>query len=250
MNNLYESTIISYAFIMNRLNWIFAVSSFSVILITIERFSFTTKILLQPYNFLRLHEFIQMTFLILLTVIIPFFLLREITSNFKTINSKKSFLLVLLFIIGIYFYATGNGVHEVSSFFFNTYCDTQEIVSVLCQGLFVNDYYTGNIMYFLGSSFMIVTLLLLEKGRPNKNFQKKDLVPLIINSLIYAFAIFAYAAFDRVLVGLIYSIFIAIFASIMFVSVKRNYLQYPVITYTALTYVLASITAAVVRVYY
>ena len=103
---------------MNRLNWLFTLSSLSVILVTVERFSFTTKILLQPYNFLRLHELVQMTILILFTTVIPFLIFREVTNNFQTLKSNISLVYGLMFIIGIYFYATGNGLHEVSSFNF------------------------------------------------------------------------------------------------------------------------------------
>jgi len=232
---------------MNRLNWLFTLSSLSVILITIERFSFTTKILLEPYNFLRLHELVQMSILILLTVIIPFLILREVTDNFKGLKNKKGFLLFLAFIVGIYFYATGNGVHEVSSFNFNNFCDVKKFSGNLCGGFFFNDYYTGNILYFIGAALMVVSLMLLEKINPNRKYHKKDLLATIINSVIYAFAIFAYAGFDRVLVGLIYSVIITIVASFLFIQIRKNYLNYPVIFYTTLTYFLGTIAALIIR---
>src|SRR5579872_1187583 len=104
---------------MKRLHILLTLSSINVILVSIERFSPTTTILLQPDNFLRLHEMIQMTLLILFTVIIPAFVLRELTVNFKLLQSKKGAALGLLFTVGIYFYATGNGLHEVASFLLN-----------------------------------------------------------------------------------------------------------------------------------
>lgn len=232
---------------MNRLNWLFTLSSLSVILVTIERFSFTTKILLSPFNFLRLHELIQMSFLILLTVIIPFFILKEVTKDFQNLKNKKNFSLLLIFIIGIYFYATGNGIHEISSFNFNNFCDTKNFSGDQCGGFFFNDYYTGNIFYFLGATLMIGSLMLLEKINPNKSYKKKDLLVTIINAVIYAFAIFAYAAFDAVLVGLVYSIIITFFAGVLFLKVKKKYLEYPVIFYTLVTYSLGTLFALIVR---
>lgn len=232
---------------MNKLNLLFILSSISVLLVTIERFSFTTHILLQPYSFLRLHELVQMVFIILLTVLIPFFLLREVSGNFESFKVKKGLLLGILFIIGIYFYATGNGVHEVSSFTFNNYCDTKNVSGNLCGGLFFNDYYTGNIIYFFGAGFMVISLLLLEKSRPNKMYKKKDLVLTLINAGIYAFAIFAYAAFDRVLVGLIYSVIMMVIADVLFLQIRKKYLEYPVITYTAVTYTIGTLAAILIK---
>lgn len=232
---------------MNRLNWLFTLSSLSVILVTIERFSFTTKILLQPFNFLRLHELVQMTVLILLTAIIPFLILKEVTHNFESIKIKKGFFLFLLFIIGIYFYATGNGVHEMSSFNFNNFCDVKNFSGNLCGGFFFNDYYTGNILYFIGAALMVGSLMLFEKINPSKNYKKKDLLITIINSVIYAFAIFAYAAFDVVSVGIIYSVIIMLFAGILFLKVRKKYLEYPFIFYTAMTYSVGTIAALIFR---
>ena len=65
--------------------------------------------------------------------------------------------------------------------------------------------------------------------------------------LIYAFAIFAYAAFDKVLVGLIYSLIISIISINLFLQIKNKYLEYPVITYTTLTYTIGTLAALVVR---
>jgi hypothetical protein len=231
---------------VNRLNWIFTLSSISVLLVTVERFSFTGKILLQPFNFLRLHELIQITFLILLTVVIPVLLLKEVTQNFKNFN-RNGFLLLLTFITGIYFYATGNGVHELASFMFNHYCDVKKFTGNLCSGLFFNDYYTGNIYYFIGGFTIVASLLLFELKRPNQAYSKKDLPMTVINAVVYAFAIFAYAAFDVVLVGLAYSLITTIFALSLFAKIRKRYLNYPLITYTTLTYVLGTVAALLVR---
>lgn len=235
--------------LMNKLNRLFTYSSLSVLLVTIERFSFTTKVLLQPYSFLRLHELFQMTVIILLTVLIPFLILKEVSSNFSTLKTKAGLLLTLTFLIGVYYYSTGNGIHEISSFNFNNFCDTKNFSGDLCGGFFINNYYTGNIFYFIGGILMVLPLMIMEKLNPNKKFHKKDFPLLLINSLVYAFAIFAYAAFDRVLIGLIYSLVISIIALFLFYKIRKKYLEYPVTTYTALTYTIGTVAALIVRLF-
>lgn len=232
---------------MHRLNLLFTLSSLNVLLVTIERFSFTTKILLQPYGFLRLHEVFQIVVLILFTVVIPFFLLREVSGNFDLLKTKKGAILALIFVIGIYFYATGNGVHELGSFLFNQYCDTKNIIGNMCGGMFFNDYYFGNILYFIGAILMNTTLLFFEKEKPNKSFAKKDMWPLIINSIVYSFAIFAYAGFDRVLVGLVYSVVMTAIIVKFFILNKNKYLQKPVTTYMMITYILGTVASFLFR---
>jgi hypothetical protein len=55
---------------MKRLNWLLTLVSLTVLVVTGERFSFTTRVVLPPSNFLRLHEVLQMTLMILATVVL------------------------------------------------------------------------------------------------------------------------------------------------------------------------------------
>src|SRR4051794_16222309 len=130
---------------MNRLNGAFTVTSVLVLLVTIERFSFTTTILLQPYNFIRLHELVQGPILLTLFLVVSAFVLKEITCGFKTLRYPS----LALFVVGAYLYGLGEGWHEVTSFTLNQHCDFQIISGDLCRGLFINDYYTGNILFFI-----------------------------------------------------------------------------------------------------
>lgn len=232
---------------MHKLNVLFTLTSLSVLLVTIERFSFTTKVLLQPYNFLRLHELLQMTILILLTVIIPFFILYIISNSFQLFSKKHLWWLPLLFIVGIYFYATGNGFHEMASYTLNQYCHIKALYGILCYGLFFDDYYTGNSFYFIGGLFMVLSLVLTEKINPNTTFKKDDFIILIINAVIYSFAIFAYAAFDPVFIGLIYTLIVVVIVDVLWFFVRNKTLQHPVIFYNALSYTLAAIAAWIIR---
>src|SRR5262245_43736146 len=106
---------------MHRLNLLFTLSSFVVLLVTIERFSFTTKILLEPYGFLRLHELVQMVGLIFITVLLSFFVLYISSDNLALFSKRRYMWLPILFIVGMYFFTTGNGLHEMASFTLNEY---------------------------------------------------------------------------------------------------------------------------------
>lgn len=209
-----------------------------MLLISIERFSVTTKILLQPYNFLRLHEILQMTTLILFTVILSLFTLREVTNKFTALKIKYGQLLLLMFIIGIYFYATGNGLHEVSSFNFHNFCNTKTIENDICGSFFFNNYYVGNILFFIGGILVTLSLFSFEKMNTVSTFNKKDLVILTINAVVYSLAIFAYAAFDKVSVGFIYVSIMTVISGYFFWNIKKQYTRYPLIIYTTIAYLL------------
>jgi hypothetical protein len=218
-----------------------------VVLVTIERFSFTTKILLPPDNFLRLHEVFQIVTLILFTVLIHFFVLKEVTGNFKDLQTKRGFWLTTIFIIGIYLYATGNGVHELGSFIFNSYCPLFNFTSAVCKSAFINDYYFGNGLYFVGAYLMTIPLILFERRHPS-SLDRRNLIILFINSLVYALAIFAYAAFDRVAVGLIFSVITLVSVLILLRTAERKYTQIPFTLYTAIAYGVGTIGALLVKV--
>ena len=232
---------------MKRLHILFSLTSFVVLLVSIERFSPTTKILLAPYNFLRLHEVIQMLLLIAATVVIPFFILKEVTNSFETIKKGKGLLLAAVFVLGIYLYATGNGIHELASFLLNTYCNVKLVSGNLCGGFFFTDYYFGNIVYFVGAFLMNVALILLEVMKPKVRLAGKDVWYIGINSVFYALAIFAYAGFDVVIVGLVYGLLMMVVADVILLFHWNRRMTLPVTFYTALTYAIGILAAIVVR---
>lgn len=232
---------------MKPLNWIFTFSSLVLIIASTERFSVTGKIFLTAH-FLQLHQLIQMSLIFLATVIITIFTLKIVSHNFVALKNSYGFSLFLLFIVGIYFYATGNGVHEVSSFNFNNFCDIQHSANTMCGSFFINDYYTGNIMFFIGAALISITTLLFEKNHPSSAFTKKDMSILFLNAVVYALAIFAYAAFDRVAIGLIYTVNMTIIATALFLTIRKKLTQYPFITYTFLAYLLGMIATVYQRI--
>lgn len=232
---------------MKRLNLTLSLVSLNVLLVTIERFSFTGHVLLQPYNFLRLHEVFQMGFIFLINVLLQFWILKEISKNFSTVRTGKGIFLIFVFIAGIYFYSTGNGVHELASFFFNTFCNTKHLTTIQCNGMFFNDYYFGNIVFFIGAFLTTISSVLIERDVPNKTFRKNDFLLLGFNSLVFGFTIFAYAAFDKVLVGLAYAIITSLVLVAIFLLRKTKAAFLPYTLYTVIAYVLGTLASLVVR---
>ena len=235
---------------MQRLNYWLTLSSISVLLVTVERFSPTTKIILQPYSFLRLHEVVQMLLIILSTVLIPFMVFLELSRKNSTRKGNQAVILSVIFITGIYFYATGNGVHETASYIFNSFCDTARIEAGFCGSSFFNDYYFGNILYFFGGYLMTIVLILLERKNNPTDFDRKNWIILLVNSVIFAFAIFAYSAFDRVLVGLIYSLATTLTILLLLVSSDKRVNQLPYTTYAFVTYALGTTASLIVRLFH
>jgi hypothetical protein len=175
-------------------------------------------------------------------------LLREITDRFASLRQPRTTWLLVVFIVGLYFYATGNGVHELASFTLNTYCDVNDTAGNLCGGLFVNDFYTGNVMFFVGGFLMTASLILIEKRSPTDAFQDNGFVLLVINAVIYSLTVLAYAGFDKAPVGLIYSLAMLVFVAAIFLPVRRQYRQYPFTTYNAIVYSLGAVASLLVRV--
>ena len=234
-------------FKMNKLNTIFTLYSLTAFIIIIERLSPTTRILLPPYNFIRLHEINQTVIFLSITIILSCLLLKHITNNFQSLKEKGNSLLLILFAVGIYLYGAGEGWHEVASFTLNTYCDVNHLINNLCGGLFINDFYAGNIIFFIGGILMNTSLMALAAKRPTTQFERKDLIILFANSVVYAFTWFAYAAFDTVLVGLFFSTLLTLISLGFFLKVKNKWKVYPYITYSAAAYTLATLATIIVR---
>ena len=152
-----------------------------------------------------------------------------------------------MFIIGVYFYATGNGAHEIASYVFTAFCLASQVTSPLCESAFVNDYYFGNILFFLGAFLIRLSLMLFERMHPDPTFTRRDWLVLAGNSLVYALAIFAYAAFDRVVVGLVYAATATSVMVVLLVTAPTPARALPFTLYSAVAYGLGTVTSLLVR---
>jgi hypothetical protein len=232
---------------MKRINVIVSLYTLTAVVIIIERLLPITRVLLQPYDFIRLHEINQTVIFLPITVILSFLILKSVTANFRTLNSRSNTVLAVVFLCGVYLYGAGEGWHEVASFTLNTYCDTAQLAGNLCLGLFINDYYVGNLIFFVGGVMMNSVLLALAAQQRMERFNNTDLAILLVNSLVYALSWFAYAAFDIVLLGLFFATFLAVISIVALISVRWNAREYPYITYSAVAYTLATIATVIYR---
>jgi hypothetical protein len=232
---------------MKPVNRLLTLLSLTTVVITLERVSPTTKILMQPYSYLHFHEVVQMGVISAFSVVVSFLLLRAVSRNFRLLQDVSGAVLGVIFILGTYFYATGNGVHEVASFLFNAYCDTAHFTSAVCGSMFFDDYYPGNITYFLGLGLSNIALVLLELRQPDQTYGRRDLWVTIANSVVLALTFFVYDAFDRVSVGLVSTIIYAMVFDLLLVQSKSKYRTLPFTLYSALGFTTASLLAIPVR---
>jgi hypothetical protein len=232
---------------MSPVNRLLTLLSLTTVVITVERASPTTRVLLQPYNFLRLHELVQMGIISAFSVIISFLLLRELTDRFRGLQDVRGTVLGAMFVVGTYFYATGNGAHEVSSFLYNQFCDTKHPGSGVCGSAYFDDYYFGNIVYFLGLGLSNLALVLLELRRGAENGPDRMTTATVVNGLVLALTFVAYDAFDRVAVGLIATLIYAVVFGTLLLRRRDAYRLLPFTVYSVIGFLPAAIVALPIR---
>lgn len=232
---------------MNPVNRLLSLLSLTAAVVVVERLSPTTRILLSPYHFLRLHEVVQMSIIIPASIIISFLLLKIVTDNYRLLKTPRGTFLGSIFMLGMYFTATGNGAHEIASHMYNTFCTITIIESVRCGALYFNDYYFGNIVYFLGLALTTIALMEFERNNPQKNFSRSDLAVTIANGLVYALTLFAYGAFDPVLVGFVFTVVMAIVTIPLVLSAKSGPTTLPFSLYSSIGYAVSAIAIMMVR---
>lgn len=94
---------------------------------------------------------------------------------------------------------------------------------------------------------MYFPLLAFSAKKPVKKFGNRDMVTLLANSLVYAFTWFAYAAFDKVLVGLFFSTVLTVISILFMLKIRKRLREYPYIVYSAVVYTLATVATLIVR---
>jgi hypothetical protein len=180
-------------------------------------------------------------------VLLSFFILKEITNNFQKLQTKRNVFLTMLFVLGVYFYGAGEGWHEYAILLYNSYCQQDGATYPLCKGIFINAFYTGNIIFFTGGVLMNTALLALSAQFPVKQFSKAELVILFLNSVVYALTWFAYAAFDVVPVGLFFSGALMLISVGFLIKRKNSWKMYPYLVFSTFAYTLATVSSFIMR---
>ncbi|MCL4384270.1 hypothetical protein M1116_02360 [Patescibacteria group bacterium] len=201
----------------------------------------TGAVYLEPDDFLRLHELIQIAVILPLTIVIAFMILRTVTGRFQKLQNGLGIALGVIFFLGIYFYAVGNGIHEVTNFFLNSYCDLTLVPGTFCRGLAVNDFYLSNLFIFGGAYLVNLSLIILERMAP-VSINGRELILVAINSLILAAIIAINVTRGTVAISMVYALLTMITTDIFFLFRKVSWRQVPLTLYLAIAYTIGGLT--------
>lgn len=224
---------------MKKIHWILTGLSFSIILLSLNRLTAVTQIYLQPYDYLRLMDFLAMIPIPLFSCLLYFLLKKEVVTGGKFVKTSLYTFLELILITGIFLFAAGSGDHEVTNYLSTRFCDRGETVSTLCNIIRYNDDEFSHYVYYAGFILMNVALMVMEyKSHRVKPIQPRDLFLILPNALIIALGIFANLAFEEIGIDLYVFGFVMILSLIFLWKTKNGIHQLPVTFYFALSYVI------------
>lgn len=211
--------------------------SLTIILLSLNRlFSFTLSYL-QPFEFLRWLDFNAMIPIPLLTVILYYFLKRNVQNNTAAKKSKYQAWFNVLFIAGVYFFAAGSGDHEVTNYLNTRFCDAGQLHSPICNIISFNDDEFSHIIYYIGFILLNVSLMATEFTLPRKSVvSSRDLKFLWANGLFIALGIFANLAFEEIGLDLFFFGSMAALAVYLAFYAGKSYRNLPVIYYSVISY--------------
>ena len=116
----------------------------------------------------------------------------------------------------------------------------------MCQGMYFNDYYFGNGLYFIGAFLMNTALIVLEGIRPLAPASRRDMI-ITTNALMYSLAIIAYAAFDVVVVGLVFTVISMLTIDLLLWRSKQPLATRPFTYYAAVAYTIGGVLGIALR---
>lgn len=184
---------------MKRVHLLLTGLSVTILLLSLNRLTSFTLSYLQPYDFLRWLDFNAMLPIPLLSILLYYFLLREVTyeSSFK--KTKLYVFLFVLFITGVYLFGASSGDHEVTNYLNTRFCERGNVDSPICNIISYNDDEFSHYIYYLGFVFMNIVLLLMEYNMPRKiGMIKRDYIFISANALFIGLGIFANLAFEEI----------------------------------------------------
>jgi len=228
-----------------------SVQSLVVILLSINRLSDLTTGYVAANEFLRWVDLNNMLILPLISTIAFFLLLKHmeaggsIASNLQpsTFN-RKSLVLNLVFIIGVYLLAASYGDHEVTNYLHIRFCDPDN-GSALCRILIFNDDEFSHWVFFTGFVLINAGVMLYQVVFPHPaKIGGKDAALLIGNGIFIGLGVFANLAFE--VIGLDLYV-VALLATLSFILLWRKGRQ-PLFVYYASAYGLGLVATFLYKV--
>ncbi|MEK7517037.1 MAG: hypothetical protein AAB583_00675 [Patescibacteria group bacterium] len=232
---------------MKKIHLLLTGLSVTILLLSLNRFTSFTLSYLQPYDFLRWLDFNAMIPIPLLSILLYYFLLREVTyeSSFK--KTKLYIFLFTLFTVGVYLFGASSGNHEVTNYLNTRFCERGTIDSPLCNIIAYNDDEFSHLIYYLGFVFMNVVLLLMEYNMPRKKgMVKKDYIFVSLNALFIGLGIFANLAFEEIGIDLYVFGFLMVLSLYLLYS-KKVVSKFPITYYFAVSYTIGVVGTSIFK---
>lgn len=236
---------------MKRVHFLLTGLSVSIFLLSVNRLTSFTLGYLQPFEFLRWVDFNAMLPIPLITVILYFLLLREVTLNSKFLQTSLHVFLMALFITGVYLFGASSGSHEVTNYLNTRFCDEGKTHSEICNIISYNDDEFSHIIYYLGFVVMSIVILVSEDKSPRKNgMTNSDKALVAANGLFIGLGIFANLAFEEIGIDLYFFGLVMLLSFYLLYKNFKNYSRFPVIYYSSIAYglgVLATVAAKLAK---
>lgn len=232
---------------MKRAHLLLTGLSVTILLLSLNRLTPFTLSYLQPYDFLRWLDFNAMIPIPLLSMVLYYLLLREVTNESSFKKTKLYSFLFLLFITGVYLFGVSSGNHEVTNYLNTRFCGRGIADSPLCNIISYNDDEFSHYIYYLGFVFMNVVLLLVEYNIPRKiGMVKKDYIFISANALFIGLGIFANLAFEEIGIDL-YAFGFLMVLSLYLLYSKKIVSKSPLTYYFAVSYTIGVVGTGIYK---
>src|SRR3989344_1736881 len=213
--------------------------SATIVALSINRLTPITQQYLQPFDYLRLMDFLAMIPIPLASVLLYYFLKENIMKNGKAARITHLAVFNLLLITGIYLFAAGSGTHEVTNYLNIRFCDSGESATTICRIIAYNDDEFSHYVYYAGFILLNIALMAYEYSYPRiKRIRGIDIAGIFANSFIIGLGIFANLAFEEIGIDLY------IFGAVMLLAIwllfkgKQPATYLPATMYFAMSYAL------------
>lgn len=219
---------------LRRLHGLLAIQSLFVILVSLNRLGPWTLGELSPFGFLRwvdFHNLLSLPLLSLVGLVLTWQHLERGHGEARRLRLRVE----MVFLLGLYLYGAGYGVHEVTNYLHARFCDPTPLDPKLCQIIIFNDDDFSHWVYFIGFSMTNAALVVLQALLPfGHRLPRRDLLLLGANALLIGLGIFANLAFEEI--GLDLWV-VGLLATLSFWLWRRAGRQ-PLIVYYSLAYAL------------
>lgn len=234
---------------MRRFHLLLTGLSLVIVALSANRLTGFTETRLAPHEFLRWLDFNAMIPIPIAGVVLFLLLKRDVERAGSARPTRALVALDVAFVAGVFLLGVSSGDHETTNYLHHRFCAGQSERDALCDVVVFHDDTFSHVVYYVGVISYTLAVVTVEWLFPRRDeATRRDQMLVLLNAAVIALGVFANLAFEEAALDMVAFAVVAGVANGLLWLTGRRRGQLPFTLYTAASFGVGVVAAALYKV--